>query len=353
MDLKRYMTYKSSVFSIKSSVSITLGFKIHNIWQIQDIENRSFIRKHKFYDGEEKELVVEKITRLNGSTFGNVYRIESRNQRLFLKIKRHIFPFHNWDMLLEHLLYRKLSLDGFAVPISIAIDLSHTRINADYSIDSFIEGDNFLFAFKKHGPRIIENLGKSLAYLHKNKGKKFGYLDAQILIDTGQFIGSCNSWWNFISSNYQNDLVALTTNSLLSQSNLEFMNAAFLKFKELKIEENTLLHGDLFYKNIIASQYKIYFVDFEDALIGDPIFDIALFFSFFEEYGYLPNFFEGYSGSDVVEDNEARRFWFYVLRISVSDLARSVRWKDWGKSNKERIMRNISRSIKELRKYSF
>jgi hypothetical protein len=90
-----------------------------------------------------------------------------------------------------------------------------------------------------------------------------------------------------------------------------------------------LLHGDLGNPNVYHAEdnreSQIGIIDWEDRLIGDPLFEVAGWATFFRMSGWIPSFWEGYcEGADLKKDQFEelrRRFWLYFWRIS---LAKSV-----------------------------
>jgi len=83
-----------------------------------------------------------------------------------------------------------------------------------------------------------------------------------------------------------------------------------------------LLHGDPGGPNVIlrADGTVGGLVDWEDALVGEPLFELASCACFHPERRWA-SLFEGYLGAPALPAPDRRRFWLYVLRIA---LARTV-----------------------------
>lgn len=83
-----------------------------------------------------------------------------------------------------------------------------------------------------------------------------------------------------------------------------------------------LLHGDPGPANLVvdAAGRLVGLLDWEDAMVGDPVFELASCASFQPERRW-PSLFEGYLGRSSLPGGVAGRFWRYFLRLA---LARTV-----------------------------
>ena len=60
-------------------------------------------------------------------------------------------------------------------------------------------------------------------------------------------------------------------------------------------------------------------IDWEDTLIGDPFFDMAMFASFYRMHEFLVTFCEGYQEErNIQEELFFLNFWMYYLRIVIA-----------------------------------
>jgi aminoglycoside phosphotransferase (APT) family kinase protein len=108
-----------------------------------------------------------------------------------------------------------------------------------------------------------------------------------------------------------------------------------------------LLHGDPGIHNVCVdagSRAVTSILDWEDAMAGDPLFDVAMF-STFQPPRRMPAFFEGY-GMMAPTDAERRLLALYFLRIA---LAKSVHRARFGIADRpdrtpahERILRGVA-----------
>ncbi len=79
-----------------------------------------------------------------------------------------------------------------------------------------------------------------------------------------------------------------------------------------------LLHGDPGHHNAFSDGSAITaLIDWEDALAGDPVFDIAYWGTFVRDE-MRDRFLEGYQSIQALPPDFERRYWLYYLRIAIS-----------------------------------
>ena len=82
----------------------------------------------------------------------------------------------------------------------------------------------------------------------------------------------------------------------------------------LQLERGCLVHKDLALWNILGSRDQIAaFIDFDDAISGDPMDDLSLL-ACFHDAAFVQRAFEGYVSRRGLPDVHRRRFWLHLLR---------------------------------------
>ncbi len=82
----------------------------------------------------------------------------------------------------------------------------------------------------------------------------------------------------------------------------------------LSLDQGCLVHKDLALWNILGSEHEIAsFIDFDDAISGDPMDDLSLL-ACFHDAAFLQRAFEGYQTIRPLPENYRRRFWLHLLR---------------------------------------
>ncbi len=82
----------------------------------------------------------------------------------------------------------------------------------------------------------------------------------------------------------------------------------------LDLPQGCLVHKDLALWNILGTQDRIAaFIDFDDAISGDPMDDLSLL-ACFHDAAFLQRAFEGYQSVRALPKDHLRRFWLHLLR---------------------------------------
>lgn len=82
----------------------------------------------------------------------------------------------------------------------------------------------------------------------------------------------------------------------------------------LDLPQGCLVHKDLALWNILGTCDQISaFIDFDDAISGDPMDDLSLL-ACFHDASFLQRAFEGYQSMRALPEYHLRRFWLYLLR---------------------------------------
>ncbi len=165
----------------------------------------------------------------------------------------------------------------------------------------------------EHRKLAYANLGSKLLQLHKIKG-----VGAGLLINTAPLTGVFSHWHNYLMADLSEHLEYLMLFDLLSDKDaLEIRELMDFFINTCEVKANSLLHGDLNDHNLFYDREGISdIIDWEDALIGDAVFDLASWATFHpeEEINILLN--EYYRESFRPHDFFIR-FWIYYLRVSV------------------------------------
>jgi Ser/Thr protein kinase RdoA (MazF antagonist) len=82
----------------------------------------------------------------------------------------------------------------------------------------------------------------------------------------------------------------------------------------LDLAPGCLVHKDLALWNILGTRDQITaFIDFDDAISGDPMDDLSLL-ACFHDGAFLRRAFEGYQTLRALPSEHRRRFWLHLLR---------------------------------------
>ncbi len=94
----------------------------------------------------------------------------------------------------------------------------------------------------------------------------------------------------------------------------EILNEFTVHETLLNLEGGCLVHKDLALWNILGDPDHIAaFIDFDDAISGDPMDDLSLL-ACFHDAAFLHRAFEGYESLRPLPEQHLRRFWLHLLR---------------------------------------
>lgn len=110
-------------------------------------------------------------------------------------------------------------------------------------------------------------------------------------------------------------LAFLVTHNFLTHSQSAEILAEIENHRALlNLDTGCFVHKDLALWNILGSETEIAaFIDFDDAISGDPMDDLSLL-ACFHDNTFLQRAFEGYQTVRALPENHLRRFWLHLLR---------------------------------------
>ncbi len=180
--------------------------------------------------------------------------------------------------------------------------------------------------------RVWQELAAALRKLHTVKGAGAG------IIQLGKPLeGALLGWPGYLVSQLPEHFDYARRHRLLDAETVLVAFQHLLTFAEGLPQDLplSLLHGDLNDHNLFAQDGRLTdIIDWEDALIGDPIFELASWACFTDHpEAEWPAFFAAYWGGAETYCGDTdrpidfwRRFWFYFLRIALSRLVQLSRY---------------------------
>jgi aminoglycoside phosphotransferase (APT) family kinase protein len=193
-------------------------------------------------------------------------------------------------------------------------------------------------------PRQIAfcGLGMELARLHQIQGKGAGF----VYPSDGLVIGVQERWADHLLAKLGNHIQIpdlFYVNHRISTLISTFCDTAH-------VYPTVLLHADLNPHNIFVNSSSAFpitaILDWEDALVGDPIYDLANWATFHDaEEDDWDQLFAGYYARTERPSDFDWRFWIYYLRISVS---KYVQLQRYGFPDLTRARRRIDRALEAL-----
>ena len=267
------------------------------------------------------------------------------SRRYVVRLNRLPREERDWQLLADESVSRALAQQGIDHPEVVLVDCSRAQAATDFEVAEFIEAPT-LSAFDADDARIAPWLARAarmLARVHAVRGQRYGFIDVS---GTPTLVGVHASWVAFLRARLAENITQVTQAGLLTAAERGVVEAHFEDgFATLGAVEPRLLHGDPGNHNILArADGTVVFIDWEDALLGDPHFDLAFWATFHPERRW-PAFFAAYFGAPWVPD---ARFWLYYLRIAISKTVHRLRFDYADHPDRPRASLRMQRALQAL-----
>ncbi len=228
----------------------------------------------------------------------------------------------DYSLLIDAYAGEWLHCHGIPVMKPRALDLSRAGCATDWLLLEEARGIS-LRAFDSSDEQmlpLLRDLGRVLAQVHQvevNDG--YGLLDVQAL-DNGEndLAGSHTTWDDYLHTRLDSHLETCMTLAAITKSEARRIHQLFDDCRGIYPEWPRLLHGDPGSHNVFAANGRITaLIDWEDALAGDPVYDIAFWATFHPERRH-DAFLAGYCEVAELPDDFERRFLLYYVRVSLA-----------------------------------
>lgn len=205
-------------------------------------------------------------------------------------------------------------------------------------------GDEFL----DQQPRYLSSVGEALRSIHDRQITGAGPLDEAEAEAVPR--GLHSSWADYIFLNLERHIAACNNLGLINDLMADKIATVFERMANaLNDRPCSLLHGDPGTHNICVETNTLTvtrILDWEDALAGDPLFDVAMFSSF-QPARRLPFFLQGYGLSDPSPE-EQRLLALYFLRIALCKTVHRARFGITDKPGRIPAHQRIYRGLHDL-----
>lgn len=174
-----------------------------------------------------------------------------------------------------------------------------------------------------HREQIMQKLGVILARIHTIQGSQFGAVSLSSLIRMHEKKGLHNTLYEFLLLNFERHLDCCIRQSRVTKQKAADILKLFDRHQDLFQNSPTvLLHGDFVKNNLLAHRGEIVGVlDWEDALIGDPLFELAsLSLAYLaEDFDVLFRAYEKARNQPFTPQDQMKLY-LYRLRLYISKL---------------------------------
>jgi aminoglycoside phosphotransferase (APT) family kinase protein len=253
-------------------------------------------------------------------TWHRVYRLHLASGREVIARMSAASP-HTVDLplCLDRWASHTLRAAGLPALEVFAVDLSRQLCPWDYALMEpargvclrELDGDDQALA------PYLTRVGAFLAQLHRVEVEGFGLLDVDPAGKRAR--GSCDSWADYLGNHLERHLDVCRHIGAITGEESVVIRRMFAERAAWLVEvKPKLMHGDPGNHNVFVADGEVTaLIDWEDALAGDPAYEVAFWATFHPERRH-PAFFEGYFGGGRPDEDFMERFWFYFLRVALA-----------------------------------
>ena len=212
-------------------------------------------------------------------------------------------------LAVEGLVLERVRGVGVRTPRVLGCDVSRSRVPFAWQALERIPAPDLNHWFKAgtlEVPRIGFAIGVAVAKWQDITLEGFGTLDETLR-------GHRASYADYFHLRLGEHLHFLKSRGFLSNTD-EILAEIEAHRTLLAVERGCLVHKDLALWNILGAADEITaFIDFDDAISGDPVDDLSLL-ACFHDASFLRRTLEGYQSVRGLPTEHLRRFWLHLLR---------------------------------------
>ncbi len=341
--IKIYDKFRKNIFHPKADMPVEKSYLER--YKKKFILSEKVIKKI-FLD--KLSLKVQSISPiLTKTSFHSLYVVRAGAKKFVLKVNllSDVCPglsFYIDDVVNSFLFERHMP----NLPIYI-IDPSRYSYPFDYMIMDYLDGESL---DKTDQKSAFQDLGMNFSEIHKIKGKYYGTLRVGSL-SLMELVGMYKDWNDFLHVNLTKHIDKCLMLGVFDKKTSDFINNVFKKTK-INTRKISLLHNDPGQRNVITKNGKIVGVlDWEDAILGDPLWDIAFIDTFLfgkNDRNKFKAFLIGY-GSDY-KKIYTKKYLLYYLRIA---MLKAVSRNEFSKYDNDELLfdrKRINFALDKLRK---
>jgi hypothetical protein len=253
-------------------------------------------------------------------TFHTLYRAVWADGRRRI-VRFNVLSDTDFPLLLDGAIARNLQATGVPCLTVDHVDLSRRWCPWDYQILHEARGKS-LKTLDHDDAQIVpalQALGGVVACLHGVRTTGYGLLDVTAEPMPSRLAGIHARWLDYLTVRLPEHVGLCVDLGALTVAEAEGVFKLFDVFQAVcPPAAPCLLHGDLGNHNVFTDGTDITaLIDWEDALSGDPVFDVAFWATFHPERRHQA-FLEGYQSVRALSVDFGLRFWVYFLRVALA-----------------------------------
>lgn len=311
---KDFQAIQKKIFFSKTDIPLLYGKKIKEIPKKEALSSINIICYSVFHSPPST------IQKLDRSTLHDVYKVIIQNKSYVIRFSRLNDLYSDNFLKIEKSIVDYLHRSIIPAPQILLTDLSRKKVPYDYHVSNYIEGES-LYTISPKSDNYFYQFGQTIGKLHSISTKQFGPF---ILSSFKKKVlkAKYRTWQKYLLLNLEDHLEYCLKNKIINSITHQKLQELFKSNKYLS--QNilpVLLHGDVANHNVLFHKGKITaFIDWEDAISGDPIYDISFYGTgVYKNKRWFNNFLKGYVDvTNIKIDSQFwLRYWFYFIRIAV------------------------------------
>ncbi|OGG04267.1 hypothetical protein A2Z33_03910 [Candidatus Gottesmanbacteria bacterium RBG_16_52_11] len=314
-ELRKYRQWQRGVFFSKADLIQSQKSKIKS--QNYSLKVKSLQKVVKYHLNSE----ITHLEKLPRATLHDVFRVKTPGGNYIVRTRAE--EIRAFEFYLDELAFKEMAKLGVRSCGVAAVDVSRTLVPFDYEILTEAAGSliHDRVRIGRIRPEVFRGFGRVVAVIHNVKTRKYGPFDMEKLISGGIAEGIWLTWTDYLLVNLDEHVQTCLEAGILTDADAMTVREILPRILfSLPPVPPTLLHGDLANHNAFTDGKSITaLVDWEDAVSGDPVYDIAYYGTgCFGHDDWLKEFIEGYVENAALPADFERRYAGYYIRIALA-----------------------------------
>ncbi len=235
---------------------------------------------------------------------------------LFVRVENG--PELDQHLAVESALLDRVRATGVPTPRVFDTDAARTRVPFAWQAlerIAFRDLNHWHRLNQLNAARIAYDIGMNVARWQTIQTAGFGPFDLDHWRSDGRLAGYHATYADYFHLRLEEHLAFLVAKGFFTSAQRDDFWQAIAKHTPLlALTQGCLVHKDLALWNILGTADQIHaFIDFDDAISGDPMDDLSLL-ACFHDASFLQRVFDGYTSLRPLPSNHRRRFWLHLLR---------------------------------------
>jgi len=244
------------------------------------------------------------------------FRAKLGSKEVFVRVENG--PEADDYMEVEAYLLREIARLGVPAPAVLAVDASRRRLPFAWQVLEYIPDPDLNRLYKEgrlNVPAVMFDIGAAIARWQAVVTTGYGPFDLSVLLGTGRLRGYHGGYGDYFQTRLDTHLGFLVDKGFLTSGRVKEIAAEIERHTPLlALDGSCLVHKDLALWNILGKPGQITaFIDWDDAVGGDPMDDISLL-ACFHDGTVVKQAFEGFASIRPFPPEHCRRFWLHLLR---------------------------------------